>query len=74
MTEFTREMIEEITGLSLPEVLAWALSLGLDAEIVSDFYDGDYVRVSDELGSDFRFYADEWGCFDGFVEDMTYED
>lgn len=63
------EMLAELVGSSVAEVIAFLQSLGFDYEIDEE---GD-VEVYDDFGSDWVFCFDEDGSF-MHVEDLSYED
>ena len=64
------EMLAELVGFSVEEVIAFLLSLGFhDYEIDED---GD-VEVYGFCGEDWVFCFDEYGSFMD-VEDLSYED
>jgi len=75
LENITKKMLNEIIGFSLEEVWVWLKSLGFEPEIVrGDESTGDYVKVTDRLHTIWWFCADDFGNFDGWIEDLTEED
>ena len=64
------EMLAELVGLSVKEVIAFLLSLGFENYEIDE--DGD-IEVYGSFGEDWAFCFDEFGSFID-VEDLSYDD